>query len=197
VGAFMIPVWVSEPPQNNSNTYYGIGIADGIDAKAIEKARLKAKRDLASRLYLTFTNTLTENRQTIQKNTFFGKVRDTQDSGERTDMVSSLSNISGITDSKLEVSQSLKMTFCLVQLDKKTLNLQLRNKLNVALEEIHTSKIPFKLEDLKRDINNATNLGLYTFFYGIKYNSYKSNKNLIYYVFFRDPKEVIEEDLCY
>jgi hypothetical protein len=192
----MIPVWVSEPPQNNANTYYGIGIADGIDAKAIEKARLKAKGDLASRLYLTFTNILIENRQTIQKNTFLGKVKDTQNSRENTSMVSSLSNISGITDSKLEVSQSLKMTFCLVQLDRKILNSQLRNKLNVALEEIHTSKTP-KLSDLKKDINNATNLGLYTFFYGIKYNSYKSNKNLMYYVFFRDPKEVTEEGLCY
>ena len=39
---FSVPAWVSEPPQNTLQHYYGVGTADGTGSAAMEKARLKA-----------------------------------------------------------------------------------------------------------------------------------------------------------
>jgi hypothetical protein len=176
----VVPVWVSEPPQNNLQECYGVGVAEGMNAEAIEKARLKARKDLVSRIYVSVNASLTENRQTTQRNTFFRKVRDTQNVKEDIEVISSLIGVPGVSDLKIELSN--KHTYCLVHLNKKVLFHYFSAKFCNDLMEIHflpenSQERISKLRNLKENLHQAGNLGFPILSYERKCTAYETNKD--------------------
>lgn len=174
------PAWVTEPPQNTTSHYYGVGVAPSEDQpQGMTQAKMRALQDLSSRLFITIDSLATENRSTQQKNSFFGKVKDEQTSESEIEISCLLTDIPGISVSKMQVDKSL--TYCMVQLDRQILEDYFRRRFESLLLE--ASYMPFnsegrnkKLSTLRSLLTKASNLGVYFREYEVQYNSLRYKK---------------------
>jgi hypothetical protein len=166
------PAWVQEPPQNTVEAFYGIGQADGVNAEAMEKAKIQAFKDLAWKILVTVETRTEENRNTVQQNTFFGSFKDKQEFDQSAQVSSELKNLAGVSVVKNDFDPKLKMTFCMAKLDRAILKECFQRNLTFRIEECRrirnsfqvqpTSKsdIGRKLQSLRAELDRARNLGL-------------------------------------
>lgn len=129
--------------QQDLPNYLGIGFADGVNAEAIEKARLRAQVDLYSKIETSVSSKIEEQRETKSGYGFFGKKFRDQDKLIQTSSTkTNFENVPGC--SLVDVSIQGKVTCVKVKLEGTVVEQFYRTKLEQVQSQVEKGFEVFK-----------------------------------------------------